>query len=40
MVMNCAWNTLSTLTRAQYDRVVQSDPVRDFGVAPLQRRWR
>jgi len=32
MVMNCAYNALSALTRAQYGRMVQSDPVRDFGV--------
>jgi 2-dehydropantoate 2-reductase len=31
MVMNCAWNALSALTRAQYGRVVESEPVRDFG---------
>lgn len=32
MVMNCAYNALSALTRAQYGRMVQSEPVRDFGV--------
>ena len=31
MVMNCAWNALSALTRAQYGRVVNSEAVRDFG---------
>lgn len=32
MVMNCAYNALSALTRAQYGRLVRSEPVRDFGV--------
>jgi 2-dehydropantoate 2-reductase len=35
MAMNCAYNALSALTRAQYGRVVQSDPVRDFGVRAI-----
>jgi 2-dehydropantoate 2-reductase len=35
MVMNCAWNALSALTRARYGRMVQSDPVRDFGVRAI-----
>lgn len=35
MVMNCAYNALSALTRAQYGRIVQSDPVRDFGVRAI-----
>jgi 2-dehydropantoate 2-reductase len=35
MVMNCAWNALSALTRAQYGRVVQSNPVRDFGMRAI-----
>lgn len=32
MVMNCAYNALSALTRAQYGRIVQSESVRGFGV--------
>ena len=28
--MNCAYNALSALTRAQYGRLVGSEPVRDF----------
>jgi 2-dehydropantoate 2-reductase len=32
MVMNCAYNALSALTRAQYGRMVQFEPVRDFGL--------
>ncbi|WP_321476150.1 2-dehydropantoate 2-reductase [uncultured Paludibaculum sp.] len=32
MVMNCAYNALSALTRAQYGRMVQSEAVRAFGV--------
>jgi 2-dehydropantoate 2-reductase len=35
MVMNCAYNALSALTRAQYGRMVQSHPVRDFGVRAI-----
>ena len=35
MVMNCAYNALSALTRAQYGRLVQSEPVRDFGVRAI-----
>lgn len=35
MVMNCAYNALSALTRAQYGRIVQSDPVRDFGMRAI-----
>jgi 2-dehydropantoate 2-reductase len=35
MVMNCAYNALSALTRAQYGRMVQSDPVRDFVVRAI-----
>jgi 2-dehydropantoate 2-reductase len=31
MVMNCAWNALSALTRAEYGRVVKSEAVREFG---------
>jgi 2-dehydropantoate 2-reductase len=31
-VMNCAYNALSALTRAQYGRMVQFEPVRDFGL--------
>jgi 2-dehydropantoate 2-reductase len=30
LVMNCAYNAVSALTRAQYGRVVRSGPVRDF----------
>lgn len=30
MVMNCAYNALSALTRAQYGRMMQSGPVRAF----------
>jgi 2-dehydropantoate 2-reductase len=30
LVMNCAYNAVSALTRAQYGRVVRSEPVRDF----------
>jgi 2-dehydropantoate 2-reductase len=32
MVMNCAYNALSALTRAQYGRMMKSEPVRDFGM--------
>ena len=35
MVMNCAYNALSALTRAQYGRMVRSDPVRDFGLRAI-----
>ncbi len=35
MVLNCAYNALSALTRAQYGRMVQSEPVRDFGVRAI-----
>ena len=35
MVMNCAYNALSALTRAQYGRMVRFDPVRDFGVRSI-----
>jgi 2-dehydropantoate 2-reductase len=35
MVMNCAYNALSALTRAQYGRMVRSLPVRDFGVRAI-----
>jgi 2-dehydropantoate 2-reductase len=35
MVMNCAYNALSALTRAQYGRMVQSEPVRDFGMRAI-----
>ena len=35
MAMNCAYNALSALTRAQYGRMVQSAPVRDFGMRAL-----
>jgi 2-dehydropantoate 2-reductase len=35
MVMNCAYNALSALTRAQYGRMVRFDPVRDFGVRAI-----
>ena len=30
MAMNCAYNALSALTRAQYGRIVRSEPVRHF----------
>ncbi|QOY89180.1 ketopantoate reductase family protein [Paludibaculum fermentans] len=32
MVMNCAYNAISALTRSQYGRMVQSEPVRAFGL--------
>ncbi|MGJ5819557.1 ketopantoate reductase family protein [Paludibaculum fermentans] len=32
MVMNCAYNALSALTRSQYGRIVRSEPVRAFGL--------
>ncbi len=35
MAMNCAYNALSALTRAEYGRMVLSDPVRDFGVRAI-----
>jgi 2-dehydropantoate 2-reductase len=35
MVINCAYNSLSALTRAPYGRMVQSEPVRDFGVRAI-----
>ena len=35
MVMNCAYNALSALTRAEYGRMVESAPVRDFGMRAL-----
>ena len=35
MALNCAYNALSALTRAQYGRVVRSDAVRDFGVRAI-----
>jgi 2-dehydropantoate 2-reductase len=35
MVMNCAWNALSALTRAPYGRVVRSFPVRDLGLRAI-----
>ncbi len=35
MVMNCAYNALSALTRAQYGRMVQFDPVRDLGLRAI-----
>ena len=35
MVLNCAYNALSALTRAQYGRLVRSDPVRDLGVRAI-----
>jgi 2-dehydropantoate 2-reductase len=35
MVMNCAYNALSALTCAQYGRMVQAEPVRDFGVRAI-----
>ena len=35
MAMNCAYNALSALTRAQYGRVVRSDAVRDFGMRAI-----
>jgi len=35
MVMNCAYNALSALTRAQYGRIVRSDPVREFGARAI-----
>ncbi|MBN9661781.1 MAG: 2-dehydropantoate 2-reductase [Acidobacteria bacterium] len=36
MVMNCAYNALSALTRSQYGRMVRSEPVRAFGVRVIQ----
>jgi 2-dehydropantoate 2-reductase len=36
MVMNCAYNALSALTRAQYGRMMQSEPVRDFGLRVVE----
>ncbi|MGC4050563.1 MAG: 2-dehydropantoate 2-reductase [Paludibaculum sp.] len=36
MVMNCAYNALSALTRSQYGRMVRSEPVRAFGVQVIQ----
>ena len=35
MVLNCAYNALSALTRAQYGRLVRSDPVRDLGMRAI-----
>lgn len=35
MVMNCAYNALSALTRAQYGRIVKSEPMRDFGLRAI-----
>jgi 2-dehydropantoate 2-reductase len=35
MAMNCAYNALSALTRAQYGRMVQFEPVREFGVRAI-----
>jgi 2-dehydropantoate 2-reductase len=35
MVMNCAWNALSALTRAAYGSVVRSLPVRDLGLRAI-----
>jgi 2-dehydropantoate 2-reductase len=35
MVMNCAYNALSALTRAPYGRIVQSEPVREFGMRAI-----
>ncbi len=35
MVINCAYNALSALTRAQYGRIVQSEPVRDLGMRAI-----
>jgi 2-dehydropantoate 2-reductase len=35
MAMNCAYNALSALTRAQYGRMMKSEPVRDFGVRAI-----
>jgi 2-dehydropantoate 2-reductase len=35
MVMNCAYNALSALTRAQYGRIAESDPVRELGVRAI-----
>jgi 2-dehydropantoate 2-reductase len=35
MVINCAYNALSALTRAQYGRMVQSEPVRDLGMRAI-----
>ena len=35
MVMNCAYNALSALTRAQYGRLVGSGPVRDFATRAI-----
>jgi 2-dehydropantoate 2-reductase len=36
MVMNCAYNALSALTRAQYGRMIQSLPVRELGVRAIR----
>ena len=35
MVLNCAYNALSALTRAQYGRMVRSEAVRDMGVRAI-----
>jgi len=35
MVLNCAYNALSALTRAPYGRLVRSDPVRDLGMRAI-----
>jgi 2-dehydropantoate 2-reductase len=35
MAMNCAYNALSALTRAQYGRLGQSAPVRDFAMRAI-----
>jgi 2-dehydropantoate 2-reductase len=35
MVVNCAYNALSALTRAQYGRLVRSEPVRDFAMRTI-----
>ena len=35
MVLNCGYNALSALTRAEYGRIVKSGPVRDFGMRAI-----
>jgi 2-dehydropantoate 2-reductase len=35
LAMNCAYNALSALTRAQYGRIIQSEPVRDLGLRAI-----